>query len=147
MKKFLYVSCLISFLAFGENVEITQQPAQSNTPPQTSPSQTTPSQSPTSQQTNASSSQCPTEDSIKGYLVSQNLATYKILAIIPSKAVPGYCDVILKNTDNKTFFMRIRSDMAYVIAGNVINAATNEVQKPDMSKYTNQQNSTQPGSP
>ncbi|WP_459893895.1 hypothetical protein [Hydrogenobaculum acidophilum] len=147
MKKFFYISCLISFLAFGEDVEIIQQPAQQNISPQTPQSQNQPNQSSTLQQSNNSSSQCPTEDAIKGYLVSQNLATYKILAIIPSKAVPGYCDVILKNMDNKTFFMRIRSDMAYIIAGNVINAITNEVQKPDMSKYTNQQNSTQPSSP
>ncbi|GAB6078325.1 hypothetical protein JCM8795_10110 [Hydrogenobaculum acidophilum] len=134
-------------MAFGEDVEIIQQPAQQNISPQTPQSQNQPNQSSTLQQSNNSSSQCPTEDAIKGYLVSQNLATYKILAIIPSKAVPGYCDVILKNMDNKTFFMRIRSDMAYIIAGNVINAITNEVQKPDMSKYTNQQNSTQPSSP
>ena len=136
MKKFFYISCLLSFLAFGENVQIVQQPmlpSQNANPPQaTTPSPTEP---PLNSQSSNSQNQCPTEDAMKGYLVSQNLATYTILAIVPSKSVPGYCDVILKSMDNKTFFIRIRNDMAYVISGSVVNTATGKVQIPDMTKF------------
>ncbi|MGC9286797.1 MAG: hypothetical protein ACP5E7_04525 [Hydrogenobaculum sp.] len=135
MKKFFCVSCLLSFLAFGENVKIVQQPvlpSQSVNPPQT-PTPSTNSSS--NSQPSSSQNQCPTEDAIKGYLLSQNLATYKILAIVPSQSVPGYCDVILKSVDNKTFFIRIRNDMAYVISGSVVNTATGKVQVPDMTKF------------
>lgn len=134
MKKFFCISCLLSFLAFGENVQIVQQPmppSQNVNPPQTTTPSTNSSPNP---QSSSSQNQCPTEDAIKGYLVSQNLATYTILAIVPSKSVPGYCDVILKSMDNKTFFIRIRNDMAYVI-GSVVNAITGKVQVPDMSKF------------
>ncbi|MGC8587955.1 MAG: hypothetical protein ACP5LI_02890 [Hydrogenobaculum sp.] len=135
MKKFFCVSCLLSFLAFGENVKIVQQPmlpSQSVNPPQTSTPSTNSS---SNSQPSSSQNQCPTEDAIKGYLVSQNLATYTILAIVPSQSVPGYCDVILKSVDNKTFFIRIRNDMAYVISGSVVNTATGKVQVPDMTKF------------
>jgi hypothetical protein len=132
MKRFLTVMIVFSFLAFGGSVQISEQPS----PPATT----------TSQNANPNS-QCPTQDAIKGYLVSQNLATYTILGIVPSKAVPGYCDVILKNIDNKMFFMRIRNDMAYLIVGNVVNAATNEIQKPDMSSFGSPPGSQNPTTP
>jgi len=145
MKKFFYISCLLSFLAFGENIQIIQQPiqpSQSANPPQANKS--SPAHAPSNSQSSNSQNQCPTEDAIKGYLVSQNLATYTILAIVPaivpSESVPGYCDVILKSMDNKTFFIRIRNDMAYVISGSVVNTATGKVQVPDMSKFNTTNN-------
>ncbi|HEK25058.1 MAG TPA: hypothetical protein ENO33_01610 [Hydrogenobaculum sp.] len=135
MKKFFCVSCLLSFLAFGENVKIIQQPVlpSQNVNPSQTPTPSTNSSS--NSQPSSSQNQCPTEDAIKGYLLSQNLATYTILAIVPSQSVPGYCDVILKSVDNKTFFIRIRNDMAYVISGSVVNTATGKVQVPDMTKF------------
>jgi hypothetical protein len=141
MKKFFCISCLLSFLAFGENVQIVQQPmlpSQNANPPQANSSSST--NAPLNSQSSNSQNQCPTEDAIKGYLVSQNLATYTILAIVPSKSVPGYCDVILKSMDNKTFFIRIRNDMAYVISGSVVNTATGKAQIPDMTKFDNSSN-------
>jgi hypothetical protein len=143
MKKFFYISCLLSFLAFGENIQIIQQPiqpSQSANPPQANTSSS--AQTPSNSQSSNSQNQCPTEDAIKGYLVSQNLATYTILAIVPSESVPGYCDVILNSMDNKTFFIRIRNDMAYVISGSVVNTATGKVQVPDMSKFNTTNNTT-----
>jgi hypothetical protein len=143
MKKFFYISYLLSFLAFGESIKIIQQPiqpSQSANPLQANTS--SPVQAPSNSQSSNSQNQCPTEDAIKGYLLSQNLATYTILAIVPSESVPGYCDVILKSVDNKTFFIRIRNDMAYVISGSVVNTATGKVQVPDMSKFNTTDNTT-----
>ena len=85
--------------------------------------------------TNKTQSDCMDKSAIKEYLISHNLATYTILGIIPSKAVPGYCDIVLQGTDNSIFFIRIRKDLAYVIAGSVINTKTNEVEKPDIKQF------------
>ncbi len=132
MKKIIGIFLVFNFLAFGAPIDITQEPVISTTPtiPNSQLQQIPPQ--------NQKASLCPTQDNLKYFLISRNLATYQIVDVIPSKAVPGYCDVILKSQDNKMFFMRIRNDMAYIITGSVINASTNEVQQPDLKKYLNQ---------
>ncbi len=123
MRKLLFLLAFTSYLAFGQNnILIKETPIAQN---QNKP----PTNIPTKNQS------CPNKDDVKYYLVSHNLAMYTILGIIPSKSVPGYCDVILEGDNKQNFFIRIRNDLAYVISGSVVNTKTNKVVTPDMSNF------------
>lgn len=123
MRKFLFLSIFISYLAFGQNNIVIKEKAQENQTQQSTTIQ--PSQN----------QECPNKNAVQDYLISHNLASYTLLGIIPSNSVPGYCNIILQGDNNQKFFIRIRHDLAYVIAGSVINTTTNKVVIPNMQNF------------